>query len=298
MAALKRRILDYSCAILCVLIPAVILHAGLQHPSELNGFDRAVLRVSAPLQTGVSWVIEGIGSVWNDYVWLVDVEDENHELRQENRRLHQELAAARRLSSDTAVLERLVGLKRRTAAETVAARVVSASANSFFRVLRIRLDRGEGALREGLPVIDERGLVGRVHKVYGQYSDVLLLSDPQSSVAVVLPRTGAQGVLTGLGDSDSYGCQIEFLDKDKEVAPGDLVVTSGLGGELPAGIPVGRIGAVHTVEYGRYQEVEVLPAVDFGSMRTVLVLLAPPPPPDPDGEQAPSSAVVGEVRAY
>ncbi|MBT8495374.1 MAG: rod shape-determining protein MreC [Deltaproteobacteria bacterium] len=298
MVTLKRRILDYSLAALCVLVPAVILHAGLRDPADLNGFDRAVLRVSSPLQAGVSWVVEGVGSVWNKYVWLIDVEDENRELRTENQRLRNQLAAARRMSSDSDVLERLVGLKRRTAAETVAARVVSASANSYFRILRVRLDRGEEQLREGLPVIDDRGLVGRIHKVYGSYSDVLLLADPQSSIAIVLPRTGSQGVLSGMGKDNAYSSRIEYLDRDKEVRVGDLVVTSGLGGELPAGIPVGTIAEVNTKEYGRYQEVEVGPAVDYGNLRSVLVLLAPPPPPDPDGERSPAPQRVGEVRAY
>lgn len=298
MVTLRRRILDYGLAALCVLIPAIILHAGLRQPSDLNGFDRAVLRVSAPLQAGASWIIEGFGSLWGDYVWLVDVEEENDELRAENTKLQHELAVARRLSTDTEVLEKLVGLKRRTAAETVAARVISSTANSFFRVLRIRLDRGEDELRDGLPVIDENGLVGRVHKAFGTYADVLLLSDPQSSIAVVVPRSGAQGVLTGLGSDESYGCRVEYLDREKEVAVGDLVVTSGLGGELPAGIPVGKVSAVTTKEYGRYQEIEVEPAVDYGRLRSVLVLLAPPPPPDPDGERAPRAELVGEVRAY
>src|SRR5262245_16867691 len=169
------------------MVPCVLLYSGLKNPARLNGFDQAVLRISSPLQAGVSWVIGGVGSLWNRYVWLVDIEDENGELRAENERLRRELAQARQQVSDTAVLESLIGLERGTPAETSGARVVSASVNPYFRVLRLQLDRGEGEVEPGMPVIDAHGLIGRISRVYGNYSDVLLVTDPQSSIDVVIP---------------------------------------------------------------------------------------------------------------
>lgn len=282
MTPLRRRTLDYGLAILLLALPVVLLRAGLKDPDRLSGLDRAVLRLSSPLQSAVSWVIEGVGGVWNGYVGLVDVEEENRELQGENRRLRHELAAARRVAADTKTLEQLVQLRRETDAETIGARVVASSINPYFRVARLRLDRGNGDVQVGMPVIDDRGLVGRIHRAYGRFSDVLLITDPDSSIEVVIPRTGGRGWLTGLARDDVYRCKVEFLERHKPVAVGDKVVTFGLGA-LPAGIPVGVVSAVRAVDYQMYQEVEVEPSVNFGSLRRVLVVLSPPPPADPDG---------------
>jgi rod shape-determining protein MreC len=298
MKTLRRRILDYSLAVLLLAVPILILYSSLKNPDKLNGFDHAVLRVSSPLQAGVSWMIGGAGGVWNRYVWLVDVEEENAELRAENRRLRQRLAEVERAVSDSALLESLIDLKRSTAAETVGAHVTAASMNSHFRVVRIKLDRGESEVEPGMPVIDANGLVGRIQNVYGNYSDVLLVTDPQSSIDIRIPRTGGRGVLTGLSRDDKYLAEIEYLERDKEVQVGDMVVTSGLGTSLPAGIPVGKIAKVKTTDYGLYQEVEVVPTVDFTALETVLIVLAPPPPADPDAGESKRSGRAFGARPF
>lgn len=292
---LRRRLLDYALVLLLVALPAVMLRANLRDPGNLNAFDQAILRLSSPLQNAASWVIEGIGGVWNGYVWRGDVAEENDELRAEIRRVREENALLRQRLANVDALEELVGLRREMPAQTVAARVVASSVNPYFRVERIGLDRGADAdvvVASDMPVLNADGLVGRVQRAYGEYSDVLLATDPKSSVDVRIPRTGGRGVLTGLGRDDSYRCKIEYLERGAEVQVGDDVVTSGLGGAFPPDIRVGTIVKVTTKEYGLYQEVEVEPAVDFSDLDAVLIVLAPPPTPDPDGDKpsAPVSA--------
>lgn len=295
---LKRRILDYGLSAVLLAIPALILHANLKNPDKLNRFDQAILRVSSPLQRAASWLIEGVGGVWTGYVVLVDVEDENEELRAENRRLREELVKVKRRAADAEVLEELAGLRRRTPADTIGGRVIAASSNPYFRVSRIRIDRGKGEIEPGMPVINEHGLVGRVGRVYGSYSDVLLTTDPSSSIAVKVQRTGSQGSLRGLGREDSYACEIEMLERGREpVQEGDLIVTSGLG-EFPAGIEVGHVRKVTTKDYDMFQEVEIKPVVDFSNLEYVIVLLAPPPSPDPGGGKPRRSERAFGVEPY
>ena len=277
---LRRRVLDYSLAGLLLLLPALILSSSLKQPENQTGFDQAVLRVSSPLQAAVSWVIEGIGGIWQRYVWLVDVEEENQELRELERHNREEQAKLRRQVADTAMLEELVGLRHRMPEDTIGARVIAASLNPYFRVVRVSLDRGDGEVEAGMPVINSEGLVGRIYHTYGQYSDVLLATDPASAVPVFLPRTGGRGVLRGRATEDHYACEIDHLE-GKEVTEGDQVITSGLGGGFPAGIVVGQVVKVTDVEYGLFQEIEVAPAVDFSDLSYVLVVLAQAPPPDP-----------------
>ncbi|ACY18406.1 rod shape-determining protein MreC [Haliangium ochraceum] len=295
---LKRRLLDYGLAAVLVAIPAILFHVNLKEPANLNRFDEAVLRISSPLQSAATWVVEGIAGSWRRYVTLVGVEEENEELRQRNRELRDELAQAKRQAVDSALLEELVELRRQTPADTIGARVVAADTNAYYRVTRVRLDRGDDSIDVGMPVIDDKGLVGRVGKVYGDYAEVLMLSDPASSIDVFVERTGSHGALRGLGRDDSYACEIEMLERGEgEVQVGDMVVTSGLG-EFPRGLPVGRITEVKTKDYALFQEVEVEPIADLSSLRAVIVLLAPPPRPDPEGGKSRQSARAFGMTPY
>ena len=141
---LRRRLIDWGLAVVFLLAPALVLRASLRRPSELGAVDHAVLRVSAPLQAGVAWVVRRVASVWNGYVALTDVEDENRELRAENERLRRELATMARKAFDIEALEDVALLRRQTPADTIGARVISWSLSPAFRVVRLRIDRGDG----------------------------------------------------------------------------------------------------------------------------------------------------------
>lgn len=282
----RRRLIDWVLAGILIIIPALVLRASLSRGAP-SGLDEALLRITAPLQAGVSWVVEGIGGVWSRYVALVDVESENRELREENERLRKELAAMTRRAFDVAALEDLAVVKKRTPADTIGARVIGAPLSPQFRVLRLRIDRGDRDVQPGMPVIVGTGPVGRIDKVYGDYADVVLISDPGSKIEVVIPRTGGRGLLIGVGKPDSYACKIEWLERhlkpEGKVQVGDEVVTSGLGASFPPGLVVGKVTKINGDD-GMFQSVEVEPAVDVSRVRAVMVLLAPPPPADPDAK--------------
>ncbi len=291
MTTFKRKIIDWSATLVLIIIPILVLRASLARGTP-SGFDRALLRITAPLQAGVSWVVEGVGGLWGRYVALVDVETENRELRAENEKLRRELTTMSRRAFDVAALEDLAVVKRRTPADTLGARVIGAPMSPQFRVMRLRIDRGEKEVQPGMPVITGTGPVGRINKVFGDYADVTLISDPSSKVEVVIPRTGGRGILTGQGRADSYACTIEWLERqgpgtsaaDTRLQIGDEVVTSGLGASFPPGLVVGKVTSIGKDD-GMFQRVEVAPAVDVSRVRAVEVLLAPPPPPDPDAKQ-------------
>ena len=282
---LRRRLVDWALTGFLILLPALVLRASLARGTP-SGLDAALLRITAPLEAGVSWIVEGVGGLWGRYVSLVDIESENRELRADNDRLRKDLAAMTRRAFDVEALEDLAVVKRRTPADTVGARVIGAPLTPQFRVIRLRIDRGNREVAQGMPVITGAGPVGRIDKVYGDYADVTLISDPSSSIEVVIPRTGGRGMLTGLGRPDSYACTIEWLEKtkpDAKVEVGDDIVTSGLGASFPPGLVVGKVSKI-AHDDGMFQRVEVDPAVDVSRVRAVEVLLAPPPPPDPDAK--------------
>src|SRR3954471_16455471 len=155
---LKRRIIDYSASAFVVLITLLVFRANLARGAP-SGLDKALLRITAPLQASVSWIVEGIGGIWGRYVALVDIEDENRELRIENEKLRERLSEMSRKAYDVEALEDLALVKRQTPADTLGARVIGAPMSPQFRVLRLIVDRGKKDLQTGMPVITGTGPV-------------------------------------------------------------------------------------------------------------------------------------------
>jgi rod shape-determining protein MreC len=280
-----RRAIDWVLAGLLLLVPAAILHSSFKAPENLSGFDRVVLKISSPLQSAASWVIEGVGGLWNRYVWNVARDRDANELEQKLAERDREIARLRQLVREGEGFRELAGVRERTPADTVGARIVAVAQTPYFRVTRVTLDRGGREVRVGMPVVAADGVVGRIQRVYSSYADVQLAVDPESSIPVMVTSSGAKGVLRGIGADNGYTCRIEYMNRSEDVKVGDLVVTSGLGGVFPGDVPVGTVKKVVRQEFGLYQEVEVTPAVDFGRLSSVVVLLSQPPPPDPDAAQ-------------
>ena len=282
MISAGKRLREGAVVAVMLVLALVALRISAKNPGELSSLDRGILAVVAPAQSALSSVARAIGGVIGRYAELTHVRSENDRLRSENTRLRAELMQTKRVAAESGRYQLLLGLKDTTPAETLAARVISIDASPYFRVARVELDRGEGLVRRGMPVLTPDGVVGRINRVSGQTSDVLLAVDPRSSMDVFLPRTGGRGVLRGKAGENGYRCSVEYLMRGEQAREGDLVVTSGLGGAFPRDLPVGKVTRVVPNPSGLYQEVEVTPDVDFARLSEVLVVVAPPPSPDPD----------------
>ena len=265
------------------LLAAIIaLRMSAKNPGEMSALDRGILRLVSPAQSAMSFVARGITGVAGRYMELTHVRAENETLVRENKKLRTELIEMRRLAEESGRYQRLLGLRDVTPAETIAARVIAVDASPYFRVARVEIDHGEGTVRRGMPVLTPEGVVGRINRVAGGSSDVMLLVDPRSAIDVVIPRTGGRGILRGKSGENGYRCSIEYLARGESAREGDKVVTSGLGGSFPRDLAVGRITKILPGAVGLYQDVEVTPDVDFGRLADVLVVVAPPPAPDPE----------------
>jgi rod shape-determining protein MreC len=273
-----RKVRETALCAMMLVGSVIVLRGSVRHPSELNGIDRAVLRISSPIQGALAGAGRWVRRGFSRYVFVVGAAKENQQLKEENARLKAELLAAQRQAGRERDLEKLLGLSSKTAAETLAAHVVGADTNAYFRVARLRLDRGEGEVKPGMAVLAPEGVVGAVSRVYGGWCDVLLAIDPKSSIDVVVPRTGGKGLLRGAGARDRYRATVEFEAPNDAVKEGDLVVTSGLGGTFPRDFPVGKVVHVGKRDVGLFQEADIEPAVDFTRLDHVMILVAAPPP--------------------
>ena len=265
------------------LLAAIIaLRMSAKNPGEMSALDRGILRLVSPAQSAMSFVARGITGVAGRYMELTHVRAENETLVRENKKLRTELIEMRRLAEESGRYQRLLGLRDVTPAETIAARVIAVDASPYFRVARVEIDHGEGTVRRGMPVLTPEGVVGRINRVAGGSSDVMLLVDPRSAIDVLVPRTGGRGILRGKSGENGYRCSIEYLARGEPAREGDAVVTSGLGGAFPRNLAVGHVTKGIPGAVGLYQDVEVTPDVDFGRLADVLVVVAPPPAPDPE----------------
>jgi rod shape-determining protein MreC len=282
MTGSSKRVREGAVVAGTLLLAVITLRMSAKNPGDLSTLDRGILRIVSPAQSAMSYVARGIAGVAGRYVELTHVRAENEQLMRDNSRLRAELLQMRRLAEESGRYQRLLGLRDLTPAETVAARIISIDASPYFRVARVEIDRGDGVVRRGMPVLTPEGVVGRIGRVAGHSSDIMLLVDPRSAIDVVIPRTGGRGILRGKAGENGYRCSIEYLSRGDLAKLGDKVVTSGLGGAFPRDLAVGRITNVLPGSVGLYQEVEVTPEVDFARLSEVLVVVAPPPAPDPE----------------
>lgn len=248
-----------------VVVPALILLSSLiwisnsREEKDRNFIDRTVVTLSAPLQRAITAGTGGLRNLWNGYFYFVGLRDAHDALLRENDELRGKLAMNWETAGENERLRRMLAFQRETPGELVAASVIGSDSASFSKSLRINRGTSAGIARN-MAVVTPGGVIGRVVEVGPWYSDVQLLTDGRSAVPVRVQRTRAQGILEGL----SRGlCHLKYVARAEDVQPGDVVITSGLGGIFPAGLVVGTVVNVEKREFGVLQDVRVTPAVDL-----------------------------------
>jgi len=253
-----------------VLLLAFLFYSlNLKNREHANLFERSVLTLTAPLHGGIAAANRAIVGVWDDYVDLVNVRQENKELRESVKTLNARLLESRETLLANERLQKLLELKSSLNAPVLAASVIGEDGAPWFKTLTINRGSADG-LQEGMPVVAAEGVVGRVVKVSANSSRVLLLTDNASSVAGTIQRSRARGVVKGKG---SGRCSLEFTLREEDVKVGDTIITSGVGGVFPKGLAVGEVAMVKKGEYGIFQTIEVQPAVNITRLEEVIVLL-------------------------
>lgn len=252
------------------MLGAFLVYASnLKDREDANLFERGVLTMLAPVFSGGARVSGALDHFWGDYMALVGVRRQNLEMQEQLRLVNARLSGEQETLLANERLKRLLNLKGSLATPTIAASVIGEDGAPWFKTLVI--DRGAAdGLREGMPVAASDGVVGQVVKVAGGSSRILLLTDHASAIAAVVQRSRARGVVRGAG---SGRLTLEFAIREDDVKVGDQLVTSGIGGIFPKGLPIGEVTMVKKGEYGIFQTIEVRPAVMITRLEEVLVLL-------------------------
>ncbi|MEJ5238404.1 rod shape-determining protein MreC [Limisphaera sp. VF-2] len=199
---------------------------------------------------------------------------QNEQLRRENQQLRLEALQAAEWARENARLRRLLGWQEQSPwrDRLRLARVTLRDPTPWWRSLTIDLGSRHG-VHTGLPVLTPEGLVGRTAEVGPFHARVVLVGDPNCRVsAQVLNGTGDTGLIIPAGPLDPDLVLLSYLPRAAVVRPGQGVVTSGLGGLFPKGIPIGTVVDVRPVENGLYLEARVKLAAPLHALHEVWVL--------------------------
>ena len=251
------------------------------------------LGVLKPLRQGLSMVlypIEQALMVPRDvFRWVAkyssaisDVVDRKSQLEKKEVENSEKLLQIEQLKAENDSLRTLLELRKGTKHVTVIAEISHETRDAFSN--RIVIDRGsQHGVQPGHPVINSQGVVGQVVRVSPITSEVSLVTDPSLTIPVNLPRSGLRSVASGTGDGQQV--DLKYLNINAEVEVGDILVTSGLDGLYPSGLPVAKINRVERAGSGQFPRISSTPVAPIGTLRNVLVILVdqqliPPAPRD------------------
>lgn len=257
-------------ALVLLLTPLILLStkSGNQVGQEPSAPQRAGLASTATVGAVFRAPVVAVGAWLGG--WLVDADVEA--IRAENARLREEKIRLIGVLQENERLRRLVGFKaQRPELRLIPARVVARDTTAYFRVVTLKLSV-EGKVEPRMPVISADGVVGQVHRVFSNYVEVILVSDPRHRVDAVTQRTRSQAVVEGLGHERDYHAKLAYLSEKDDVRPGDVVVTSGMGGVFPPELILGTVAHVDTRHRSLFQDVTLEPAVDASRLGEVFIV--------------------------
>jgi rod shape-determining protein MreC len=220
-----------------------------------------------PFEKALVWTQTSSGNLWHNYFYLRGVRAENRglkaqieQMRLEQVRMSQDADQARRLQA-------LLGFKEQFISQTMAAQVIGGSGSESSRSVFIDKGRDDG-VKPDMAVITADGVVGKVWRVYGSTSEVLLIDDQTSGAGVILDKSRLQGILRGTPSGEVV---IEKVMSDETVPAGELVLTSGGDRVFPKGLLVGRVTKV-TPGSELFLNIRVRPAANLNKLEEVLVV--------------------------
>ena len=253
-------------SLLSIVLLTVSARMGAGGPLEMvrGGFST----ITMPFRmagSAIAMPFQGIGNIFSnltaDQQTLSDLKAENEQLRSRNAELEETNQSTQRLQG-------LLDLKNTYNLQSTGARVISGSTDSFNNTITI--DKGTSSgLAVGMPVVDSGGVIGQIIECGPTTSTVRLITDEKSGVAAMVQSSRAQGMLMG---SASRQITLNLINTNQKVAVGDTVVTSGLGGVFPKGLPLGKVTSVEAAPGSLYYTIVVEPYGNVSTNEEVMVI--------------------------
>lgn len=264
---LKKHQLIITSVLLCLLA----LHITSRTTKGVGGTTitaRIVSAVTSPIQAGITFTVEEIGTIWISYIYLVGVNKENKILQTDIARLKEE---NNQLKETLLLNERLTGLlsfKQEIAAASNAANVIGIESAGWVRTITINKGASDGIRRDSA-VITPLGIAGRIIEVQPNVSKALLVTDPRCAIDVIIQRNRVKGIVEGTG---ADRLSLKYVRHEDDIQIGDVLISSGLGGIFPKGMVVGFVVRVEKGDDNFFLSIDVKPGADLRKLEEVLVI--------------------------
>lgn len=258
---------------MALALTLTLLVADSQRWSPLAAVRENTYSFFEPVFLGIAWPGSMIDEVSDSLRLGSQLRVDNQRLKQQNLRLAAHVQKLSYLASDNARLRGLIESTSQIKSKVLVGEVIGVDPDPGRHVLIINQGRASG-LYQGQPVLDARGVLGRIIGVGHHTSRVMLITDRQHSVPVRINRNGMRAILSGIGDIREM--RLQYVPEKSDVKTGDLLVTSGLGQDFPAGYPVARVGKIRRLVGDQFLDIEALPIAALDRSRYVLVLFEKP----------------------
>jgi rod shape-determining protein MreC len=236
---------------------------------DLSWWQGVLLDLVVPLQDIVAAPVDKVREIWVGYVDLLHVREDNERMWQRVAELEEENLQFREALVASGHLQQIVAMRDDFEIPMLPCEVVGLDVVPWFR--SVLVDRGGvHGVKAGNPVITAEGVVGLVTATSKRAAKTMLLLDRQSVIDGIVQRSRARGIVRGRGTDE---LEFEFVVRGGDVRPGDVVITSGLGGVYPKGLRIGAVEEVADPGGRLLQTARLRPAVDFGRLEQVFVML-------------------------
>ncbi len=256
------------------LIFLSILLMNLDH--RYHHLDAVRKTISAAMYP-VRLVVDSPVRLWE---WMGDASTSRNELQLENSRLKAErlLTNARlqrltALEAENARLRALLDARERVRDEIRVAEILSVDANPYEHNVVIGVGSRDGVY-DGQAIVDANGVVGQVIETGLMTAQAILISDNDHALPVIVNRNGLRTIARGTGEFNRL--DLPFLANNADIQPGDLLVTSGLGGAFPAGYPVAVVSSVNRIPQEAFADVSATPSATLDQVREVMLIWSKP----------------------
>ncbi len=258
-------------AVALIVVNIIILSVNSSRYSSY-GSGRTAIFFIAPFQKTVTQSVQFLKNIWGHYFFLVSVAKENDKLKKTISHAIDKDNKYREIEISNFRLRNLLNFRKTMTNKVLVAEVIGQDPSLWFKTIIIDKGKSDG-VEKGLPVVVPEGIAGQVINVSCNYSKVLLIIDQNSAVDALVQRTRARGLIKGQSDGR---CLSKYVLRKHDIKVGDTIISSGLDGVFPKGLRVGYVTEIVKRNSGIFQEVTVMPYVDFEKLEEVLVVLDSP----------------------